>query len=438
MKLALMLNLFLSTLALSTPTPATYSSKSAYLSHLSKTNPTLPAGFTAHTSSLTFVPVEAPTLGELPMKLTAIVPPKDSEYAYVLTKNVLCGAPITYIKEMKGERLTSGIIINNKISNVLPSGNGLDSISSLESQFRESFNTPTGHIIPGSTGVIGWSLPVPSMLTSLKTLPQTLSLSPLELASSILTTDRYPKIRSSKNILALGKGAGMIEPNMGTMLVYILTDKKTKNMQSILKSVVDRTFNCITVDGDESTSDQVVLVSSGVSGEISEKDFEKELEGVCKELSRDIVRNGEGTGHVINVRIEGFEGKDEEARELGKAVVNSPLFKTAVAGNDPNVGRVAAKVGSWCGKNNFPCTGLRMTLGGVEIFKNGSFQMDAKKEEELSEYMEECGFGEKVDYMEHEREVELEIIFEGGEGKAEVWGSDLTKEYVAVNADYRS
>lgn len=114
----------------------------------------------------------------------------------------------------------------------------------------------------------------------------------------------------------------MIEPNMGTMLVYILTDKKTKNMQSILKSVVDRTFNCITVDGDESTSDQVVLVSSGVSGEISEKDFEKELEGVCKELSRDIVRNGEGTGHVINVRIEGFEGKDEEARELGKAVVN--------------------------------------------------------------------------------------------------------------------
>ena len=192
------------------------------------------------------------------------------------------------------------------------------------------------------------------------------------------------------------------------------------------------------MDGDESTSDQVVLVSSGLGSSVGSDDFERELETVCRGLSRDIVRNGEGTSHVINVRIEGFGGKDEEARELGKAIVNSPLFKTAVAGNDPNVGRVAAKVGSWCGKNGFGCEGLRMSLGGVEIFKDGCFQMDADKESELSEYMKECGFSETADYMEHEREVTLDVVFSGGEGKAEVWGSDLTKEYVSVNADYRS
>ena len=225
---------------------------------------------------------------------------------------------------------------------------------------------------------------------------------------------------------------------MQTCSLYCEEANKTTREQTRLTKTKPPKKHTHSVDGDESTSDQVVLVSSGLGSSVGSDDFERELETVCRGLSRDIVRNGEGTSHVINVKIEGFGGKDEEARELGKAIVNSPLFKTAVAGNDPNVGRVAAKVGSWCGKNGFGCEGLRMSLGGVEIFKDGSFQMDADKESELSEYMKECGFSETADYMEHEREVTLDIVFSGGEGKAEVWGSDLTKEYVSVNADYRS
>jgi glutamate N-acetyltransferase/amino-acid N-acetyltransferase len=160
-------------------------------------------------------------------------------------------------------------------------------------------------------------------------------------------------------------------------------------------------------------------------------------------LSADIVRNGEGTSHVIRVEIENFPGTDLEARRLGRHIVNSPLFKCAVSGNDPNTGRLAAAIGSFMGKykNDEVVDTMSLTMGGRVIFKDGKFVLEgAAVEKELSDHMEEAQFNEHADYPAHQRFVEIGVDFgsHGGKSSATVLGSDLTGEYVVVNADYRS
>eukprot|EP00587_Corethron_hystrix_P010028 CAMPEP_0113298078 /NCGR_PEP_ID=MMETSP0010_2-20120614/672_1 /TAXON_ID=216773 ORGANISM="Corethron hystrix, Strain 308" /NCGR_SAMPLE_ID=MMETSP0010_2 /ASSEMBLY_ACC=CAM_ASM_000155 /LENGTH=236 /DNA_ID=CAMNT_0000151071 /DNA_START=21 /DNA_END=731 /DNA_ORIENTATION=- /assembly_acc=CAM_ASM_000155 len=236
---------------------------------------------------------------------------------------------------------------------------------------------------------------------------------------------------------------------MATMLSYIFTDatvEKSK-LQSILSSAVDDSYNSISVDGDESTSDTVAILSSNVVplAEDELPEFEAAVREVTSGLAADIVRNGEGTKHVIRVDIRGFPGSDADARRLGRHLVNSPLFKCAVAGNDPNTGRIAAAIGSFLGKMEPapPSTeGMDISLGGRTIFSKGKFVLEGDVvEKELSRHMKRAQLGEVDEYPRHQKFVEVAIDFgEGGNGNgsAVVLGSDLTAEYVAVNADYRS
>jgi len=165
------------------------------------------------------------------------------------------------------------------------------------------------------------------------------------------------------------------------------------------------------------------------------------LTDICATLSEDIVRNGEGTSHVIAVSIKNYPGSDPNA--VGKKIVNSPLLKTAIAGNDPNIGRLASAIGSYMGKHESGLEGWRdklvITVGNEVVFKNGSFVIEAGMEEKLSDYIKECQFGESTNYPETDKSVEIVVDFgvEGGKS-GKVFGSDLTKEYVKVNADYRS
>jgi glutamate N-acetyltransferase / amino-acid N-acetyltransferase len=214
-------------------------------------------------------------------------------------------------------------------------------------------------------------------------------------------------------------------------------------LQGMLKEAVDGSFNSISVDGDESTSDTVVLLSSNLVPGTDEAEFKQALMDVCKGLAADLVRNGEGTGHVMRVQIDNFPGSDHEARRLGRHVVNSPLFKCAVSGNDPNTGRLAAAIGSFMGKfkNDESVANMSLTLGGRAIFKDGKFVLEGQEvEEELSNHMEGAQYDEHSDYPPHQKFVEIGIDFGKGTGSASavVFGSDLTNEYVAVNADYRS
>lgn len=239
---------------------------------------------------------------------------------------------------------------------------------------------------------------------------------------------------------------------MATMLAYILTDLDVPKLvlERCLKSAVKKSFNCISVDGDQSTSDTVLVLSSQrIPFDVAtqEKDFEEALTGVCSALAEDIVRNGEGTQHVMRVAVTGAP-TDIFARDLGRFVTNSNLVKCAIAGCDPNVGRIVGAIGSFLG--NFE-TGaamtkdLSVTLGGIDIFSNGCFRLDPVKEKQLSDYMLECQlFPTELpehdrNYPPHNKNIDITIQMKtGGTGTAIVIGSDLTKEYVEVNADYRS
>lgn len=215
------------------------------------------------------------------------------------------------------------------------------------------------------------------------------------------------------------------------------------SLQAMLLEAVDCSFNSISVDGDESTSDTVVLLSSNQVDGTDETEFKAALKEVCQGLAADLVRNGEGTGHVMRVQIDNFPGTDHEARRLGRHIVNSPLFKCAVSGNDPNTGRLAAAIGSFMGKfkNDESVTNMSLTLGGRTIFQDGKFVLEGQAvEEELSNHMSSAQFDEHMDYPPHQKFVELGVDFGTGVGAANavVFGSDLTGEYVVVNADYRS
>lgn len=344
------------------------------------------------------------------------------------------------------------LVINNKISNVCSGGDGVADSEKVCESVAAALNLEKGSksVLPSSTGVIGWRLPAKELAEDIvpRAVEGLQDESALNAAMAIMTTDRYPKLRSCNlrngaRIVGIAKGAGMIEPNMATMLGYILTDAiiDKATLQDMLADIVPMSFNSISVDGDESTSDTVAIVSSNKVELESEGEFKDALAGICRGLAADIVRNGEGTGHVMRVRIENFPGSDEEAIRLGRHVVNSPLFKCAIAGNDPNTGRLAGAVGSFMGKfkPEESLDKVTMTLGGRTIFASNKFVLEGDAvEEELSEHIKSAQFDETESFPSHQKFVEIEVDFGEGSGSAEVLGSDLTDEYVAVNADYRS
>ncbi|MDE3084992.1 MAG: bifunctional ornithine acetyltransferase/N-acetylglutamate synthase, partial [Verrucomicrobiota bacterium] len=312
-------------------------------------------------------------------------------------------------------------------------------------------------ILPSSTGIIGWSFPVEAMLAALPEAVATLaSGSVLPAAEGIMTTDLYPKVRrvavGGGSIVGIAKGAGMIEPNLATMLVYILTDLAVPRaeLRAMLARAVETSFNTISIDSDTSTSDTVALLSSGKIPCADHAAFEHALTAVCRDLAEDVVRNGEGVRHVIRVQVHGASDATA-ARALGKAVVNAPLFKCAVAGNDPNVGRLVQAIGKHAGAQapSLDLSKLRLSMGGIEIFRGGVFQLNPEKETALAAHLRAAElyasappkngvFAPPIDFPPHERCVEIEIDLGLGSAAAAVLGGDLTHEYVSENADYRS
>jgi glutamate N-acetyltransferase/amino-acid N-acetyltransferase len=244
----------------------------------------------------------------------------------------------------------------------------------------------------------------------------------------------------------------MIEPNLATMLVYILTDLAVPReaLRAMLARAVDVSFNCISVDSDTSTSDTVVAVSSGQVACPDLAACEAALTTVCRDLAEDVVRNGEGVHHVMRVLVAGAPTPGL-ARSLGKAIVNAPLFKCAVAGNDPNVGRLIQAIGRHVGAHEpgLDLAQFRARIGGIEIFAHGALQLDPAKEARLGAHLKQAElyasrppkdgvFSPPVDFPAHERCVEIEVDLGLGGASATVLGGDLTHEYVSENADYRS
>lgn len=428
--------------------------EAAYLQQLSVQQ--LPSGFRVGVCGFQFSPVEVEDATAV-MNLTLIALDEPTlNWAATFTRNRFPGAPV----KVGRSRLAAGgalqaIIVNNKISNVCSAGDGVAASEQLCDGVAEALGLEGGAqaVLPLSTGVIGWQLPLEHMLAALPEAAAALSHgSALPAAQSIMTTDRFPKLRSvatcGGTLVGFAKGAGMIEPDMATMLAFVLTDVAVarEDLQPMLSRCADVSFNCASVDADQSTSDSLVCLSTGPGATIEGQalaDFEAALTELCTQLSADLVRNGEGTTHVIRVAVGGAPSA-ALARGVGKAVVNSPLFKSAVAGNDPNVGRLVSAVGSYLGREapTLPLEACAMRMGGQVIFEKGAFAIDGAVEDVLHQHMLDASLaaedGSSLPYPPHERCVEINVDLGAGSCGCVVHGSDLTHEYVSINADYRS
>jgi glutamate N-acetyltransferase/amino-acid N-acetyltransferase len=435
-------------------TALTFSSRAEHRAWLA-TQAALPLGFRVGTTRFDFLPKEAPKPAKMTLTLIALDRPT-ADFAAMFTKNAFPGAPVIVGRRRLDEPTLGAIIVNNKISNVCAPG-GVESAERICAETARLLGLPATAVLPSSTGVIGWGLPVDAIIAGLPQATGSLaSGSVLPAAEGIVTTDLYPKVRGAAlgqgRVVGIAKGAGMIEPNMATMLVYILTDLAIPRdgLRAMLKRAVDASFNRISVDSDTSTSDTVVLVSSGRVPCPDPAAFEQALAQVCRDLAEDVVRNGEGVRHVIRVQVKNA-ASPALACALGKAIVNAPLFKCAVAGNDPNVGRLVQAIGKHVGAHapDADLSKLRASIGGIEIFANGAFQLNPEKENALVAHLKGAElyaskpgadgvFTAPIDFPPHERCVEIEVFLGSGDAGAVVFGGDLTHEYVSENADYRS
>jgi glutamate N-acetyltransferase/amino-acid N-acetyltransferase len=346
--------------------------------------------------------------------------------AAMFTRNRFPGAPVIVGRKHIADGFTQALVINSKNANVAMGQQGIDNAIEICRMTGSELAVDPYDVLPFSTGVIGRPLPMDKIRNGLRGIRNELKPNNLKLAAeAIMTTDKYPKFVSTQVdaaiIAGIAKGAGMIEPNMATMLVYLMTDAElsSKSLRPMLRRVVDRTFNCMSVDSDTSTSDTVVLMANGLAGPVNPREFENGLLAVCEHLTREIARSGEGATKLITVDVNGAKTKTQ-AKRIGKLVVNSPLVKTAVYGCDPNWGRVIMAVGKSFDASIEPRK-VTIGFGNTRVFTRGS-PIDCDLEA-LRSYL-----GQK--------EVTIDVDIGIGNASARVWGCDLTEGYIKENAYY--
>jgi len=360
------------------------------------------------------------------LDLTVIYSEVRARAAAMFTRNRFPGAPVIVGRKHVANGYVQALVINSKNANVATGERGLDNALETCRIVGEELGIDYRDVLPFSTGVIGRPLPMEKIRAGLKGIRSELKPGNLKIAAeAIMTTDKYPKYFSCRvgaaTIAGIAKGAGMIEPNMATMLVYLMTDAKlpASALRPMLKRVVDRTFNSMSIDTDTSTSDTVVLMANGLAGAVNLREFETGLLNVSEYLTREIARSGEGATKLITVDVRGAK-TPSQAQRVAKSVVNSPLVKTAVYGCDPNWGRVIMAVGKSFDPSIEPGK-VTIRFGDAPVFEKGSpvdCDLDA-----LRKYLGQS-------------EVMISVELGIGKAAARVWGCDLTEGYIKENAYY--
>lgn len=360
--------------------------------------------------------------------------------AGVFTLNQFCAAPVRICKSHLQQGMPSYLVINTGNANAGTGKKGHQDALDVCQAVADRAGVNLAQVLPFSTGVIGEKLPKERIITAIPSAFDALSENGwLEAASGIMTTDTRPKAYSMQlehqgqviTLTGISKGAGMIKPNMATMLAYIATDACVEPalLQSLLSRAADQSFNRITIDGDTSTNDSCMLVATGASGvEVTEDNgellalFSNAVDTVLLELAQAIIRDGEGATKFVTVSVEQAASSDE-ALKVAYAVAHSPLVKTALFASDPNWGRILAAVG-YAGVDNLDVDTLQIWLGEACIVENGG---------RAAGYTEEAGQA-----VMNREEITIRIILNRGDKQETVWTTDLSKDYVAINADYRS
>ncbi len=365
--------------------------------------------------------------------------PSGSTTAAVFTQNAFCAAPVTVAREhlQQSKGAIQALLINSGNANA---GTGMPGIAAAKlhcNTVANSLSIPLETVLPFSTGVIGELLDDQVMVAGIQKAASALGDDWQSAAKAIMTTDTVPKLSSRQfeidgqtiTLTGMSKGAGMIQPNMATMLAYMFTDASisSADLQSALQAAVDKSFNAITVDSDTSTNDACVLCATGGSVPIIQDDanwqaFTDALEALCLDLAQALVRDAEGATKFITVFVNGAASV-HEAKQVAYAIANSPLVKTAMFASDANVGRLLMAVGK-ADVDSLDANRVSVSLGDVLAFKDGGI---------AEGYTEELGAAQMA-----QDEIFVNIALGRGEHSASVYTSDLSHDYVSINADNRS
>jgi glutamate N-acetyltransferase/amino-acid N-acetyltransferase len=365
-----------------------------------------------------------------PDVLLAVLAPSTS-VAGCFTLSKSRSAPVDWCAQsLKGGKARA-VVINAGNANAFTGKAGVVTVTTVAKAAAQKLKCKPAEIFQASTGVIGEPLdpaPIVSALPGLITAARGDCWD--DAARAIMTTDTFAKVATvtvnyagkTVTINGIAKGSGMIAPDMATMLVFIFTDAAipSRDLQKMLSKSVAKSFNCITVDGDTSTSDTVLLFATGKAGP-APKGFAEALSGLCLDLAQQVARDGEGAEKLIEIAITGAQS-DKAAHRIAMSIANSPLVKTAIAGEDANWGRIVMAIGK-AGEKAIRDK-LRICIGGIQVAKNGMRDPNYKE-------------AEIVPHMKG-REIAIEADVGVGKGKAKVWTCDLTHRYIDINGSYRS
>ncbi len=367
--------------------------------------------------------------------------PKGTTAAGCLTTSKSSSAPVDWCKVSLKLGSARALLVNAGNANAFTGKAGVATVTAVAKAAARQFGCKPTDVFQASTGVIGEPLNPAFIVNALPALKTAASDDQwTSAAKAIMTTDTFAKASIAKaklgkdtvTIQGIAKGSGMIAPDMATMLVFIFTDAAmpAKALQGLLSASVAKTFNCITVDGDTSTSDTVLLFATGAKGKVTGiksaadgrlKAFAKALDQVCHDLAIQVAKDGEGAEKLIEITLSGAEN-NKAAHKIAMSIANSPLVKTAIAGEDANWGRIVMAIGKAGEKANRDK--IRIKIGGIQVAKNG-MKDGTYKESEIMPHMKG-------------RHIIIEADVGVAKGKATVWTCDLTHRYIDINGSYRS
>ena len=377
--------------------------------------------------------------------VTIIVSPNSTASA-VFTSNKVVAAPVKYTKNVLKKGIISAVFVNSGNANCFTGQQGIKDCETLVNLVSKDLKIPSDEIAISSTGVIGREMPIDIIskvayesLSRLGNGPE----NSLAAARAIMTTDTFPKecavevtLTSGEKVRIAGitKGSGMIAPNMGTMLSFIVTDAliPSDGINKALKKSADISFNMIVVDGDESTNDTCLMMANGASGVEVVRDgeldsnFQEALNYLCIDLAKKMARDGEGATKFIEANVYGAKTLDD-ARLASKSIISSSLFKSAVFGGDPNWGRIVSAIGySGCDLNpDIVTIAIADDEDEVDLVKDGEILA-----------FEDTPYLKRAEQIMQSKNVIVNIDMHLGEGQATAWGCDLTYDYVKINAEY--
>ena len=359
---------------------------------------------------------------------TLVVADETCAAAGVFTQSRFAGPSVLVSREHIANLSARAVVVISKNANVATGVEGMSNAREVVGGVATALACDPTDILVASTGVIGRQYPMAQVRSGLKSIPQQFVATSAEaVAKGIMTTDTVHKVAqatisgSSARVVGVAKGVGMIEPNMATLITMIFTDAliAPNDLDRVFRRVIDRTFNCVSVDTDTSTSDTAIVMASGAAGSVKTDAFESALYEVALSLTKQVARDGEGAEKLIEVHVDGAKDHDQ-AKTVAKAIVNSPLVKTAVHGADPNWGRVAMAVGKCSQYSDIDQDNVVIRFGSQEVYP---IQVDAEGLANLSQYMRGT-------------DVRIHVSLATGTSEATVWGCDLTDGYVRINADY--